>query len=229
MGSADAADRGHPTLDLTDPTGLPAPAPEVEAAEHGRIGYGRLARFTPFGLAALLILGLAAIGLARQAPFPMPGTASPGLVGRPAPDLTLTLLDGTPLRLADLRGSVVVLNFWASWCAPCRDEMPVLQRLTDRQPAPGGPVAVVGVGVRTDHDAAARALVRDLGLTYPIGRDTDVSGPGVGPFQRAFAVADFLPATVVLRPDGVIDRLHLGPVTDEQLRTIVAAASDPAG
>lgn len=211
-----------------------------EEGDQGRIGYGRLGRFTPLALAALLVVAVAAIGFARrgaeEAPRGDGGPTADRLVGAPAPDATLTLLDGHPLRLADLRGSVVVLNFWASWCAPCRDEMPLLQELSVEAARTGEPVAVVGVGVRTDRDDAARALVHDLGLTYPLGRDTATDEPGFGPIQRAFALPDFLPATVVLRPDGVVDRLHLGPLTAEGLREAVDAArtaappsSDPTG
>lgn len=221
------------------PSALPEEGPEEEQ-DHGRIGYGRRGRFTPLALAALLVLAVGAIGLAQRGPEEAApddgGRGADRLLGAPAPDATLTLLDGAPLRLADLRGSVVVLNFWASWCVPCREEMPLLQALSEEAARAGEPVAVVGVGVRTDQDVDARALVRDLGLTYPLGRDTATKEPGVGPIQRAFALPDFLPATVFLRPDGVVDRLQLGPLTAEQLRAAVAAAraaapppSDPTG
>ena len=192
--------------------------------DHGRIGYGRYARFTPLALAALLVVGLAAIGLAQRgsdtAPAPVP------ILDGPAPDVTLTRLDGTPLRLADLRGSVVVFNFWASWCVPCRDEMPLLQQYSEAAARTGEPTVVVGVGVRTDHDADARALVERLGLTYPIGRDTLTEEPGVGPIERSFGVPSAYPSTVFIRPDGVVDRLHIGPLTAEQLRFAVAEARE---
>ena len=207
------------------------PDPPIDGADHpgdaddahGRIGYGRHARLTPVALAALLILGVAVIGV-RQRGLDVP-MAQPGrLAGERAPDVSLTLLDGTRLRLADLRGSVVVVNFWASWCRPCRDEAPLLQALSDEAARAGEPTVVVGVGVRTDKDADARAFVRELGLTYLVGRDTATSAPGRGPIEVAFGIPSAYPSTVFIRPDGVVDRYHLGPLTADQLRAAVAVA-----
>src|SRR5213592_2594290 len=82
--------------------------------DHGRIGYGKYARYTPLGLAALIVIALLAIGVAQRRPS-AGGDQVGRLVGKPAPAATLTLLDGGSLRLSDLRGSVVALNFWAAW------------------------------------------------------------------------------------------------------------------
>jgi cytochrome c biogenesis protein CcmG/thiol:disulfide interchange protein DsbE len=173
----------------------------------------------------LLILGLGAIGLAQRGDDP--AAANP-VVGERAPDVTLTLLNGTPLRLADLRGSVVVLNFWASWCRYCPTEMRALQTFSDAAARDGDRVAVVGVGARTDVDADARAFVSRLHLTYPIGRDTATDQPGVGPIERAFGTTTEYPATIFIRPDGIVDRFHLGPLTADQLRQGVDAARTDA-
>jgi cytochrome c biogenesis protein CcmG/thiol:disulfide interchange protein DsbE len=90
----------------------------------------------------------------------------------PAPKFTLPRLDRPgDLSLASLKGKAVVLNFWASWCAPCRDEAPVLERAWDRYRRHG--VVVVGVD-QQDLSSDARAFARKYGMTYPLVHD----GPG---------------------------------------------------
>jgi cytochrome c biogenesis protein CcmG/thiol:disulfide interchange protein DsbE len=201
------------------------PALADSEPEHGRIGYGRINRFSPLLLGALLLAALGVIYWAQQGRSGDDATDAPArLDGEPAPDVTLTLLDGTPLRLAELRGKVVVLNFWASWCAPCRSEMPLFEQYTKQAASDGEATVIVGVGVRTDVDADARALVRRLGLTYPIGRDDVTDAPGLGPIQQAFGVPEAYPSTIFIRPDGKVDRFHLGPLTDAQLRAGIAQA-----
>ena len=204
-----------------------APAPsddgEDDAAAHGRVGYGRLGRFSPLALGLLLALALGVIWWLQRddAATELEPAA---LTGHMAPDVSLTLLDGQSLRLADLRGKVVVLNFWASWCAPCRQEMPELQAFWDDAQRTGEATEIVGVGVRTDHDQDARALVAAGGYTYPIGRDTKTDKPGVGPIETAFGIPGAYPTTVVIRPDGVVDSYHLGPLNRAVLRSMVDAA-----
>lgn len=204
-------------------SGAPAPTEDDETTqEHGRVGYGRLGRFSPLMLGLLLLVVIGSIWWVQRDSVPsgMAGT----LTNQPAPDVTLTLLDGTPLRLADLRGKVIVLNFWASWCAPCRQEMPELQSFWNEIKQSGEQTAIVGVGVRTDHDSDARALVAQGGFDYPIGRDTDTDAPGLGPIETAFSVPEAYPSTVVIRPDGVVDRYVLGPVTPQTLRSLIDSA-----
>ena len=125
-----------------------------------------------------------------------------------APALTLKRLDGAAeSSLADHRGKVVVLNFWASWCAPCRDEAPLLQRWHRRIESQGGTVLGVDALDATDD---ARAFTRRYGITYPNLRDP--SGENLKPF----GVSGY-PETFVLDRDGRIAALVRGPVTEEFL------------
>ena len=124
------------------------------------------------------------------------------------PELSLPKLDG-PGRssLDDYRGKVVVLNFWASWCAPCRDEAPLLERWHKRIQRSGG--TVLGVDALDSADDA-REFVRRFGITYPNVRD--VSGERL----RPFGIAAY-PETFVIDRRGRIAALVRGPVTDDFL------------
>ena len=125
-----------------------------------------------------------------------------------APSLTLPRLDGPgQASLGDFRGKVVVLNFWASWCAPCRDEAPLLERWHKRIAASGGTVLGVDALDATDD---AREFVRRYGISYPNVRD--VSGERL----RPFGIAAY-PETFVLDRRGKIAALVRGPVTEEFL------------
>lgn len=205
--------------------------PEDDAPEeHGRIGYGRYGRWTPLGLALLLIVALLAIGIASQrkqhatdsATTLLGGSPIAGIApGAPAPDFAMTLFNGQPLRLSDLRGKVVVLNFWASDCAPCKEEMLAYQAVA----AGAGPdVRIVGIGLKADKDAAARAFAKKYGVTYAIGRDTGSGGDALsGPIEKAYGIIGS-PTAIVIRPDGTIATVALGPQSENQLRALIAQA-----
>ena len=122
-----------------------------------------------------------------------------------APGLTLAQLDGTgSVPLSSYRGKVVVLNFWASWCGPCRGEAPILERWHRKLSAEGG--TVVGVDV-LDVTGDARKFIREYGLTYPQLRDGD------GSHLKRFEVVGY-PETVVLDRRGRIAATERGPVDD---------------
>ena len=123
-------------------------------------------------------------------------------------------LDGSTLDLASLRGKVVVLNAWASWCTPCRTEIPAFVELaTGSDPAD---VAVVGLNVEDD-DTAARAFVRDFGMPYPSIVDADGSLLQTVPDVPPSA----LPSTVVLDRDGRIAARFVGEADTDELSQIV--------
>jgi cytochrome c biogenesis protein CcmG, thiol:disulfide interchange protein DsbE len=122
-----------------------------------------------------------------------PGTMAPAFTGR--------TLDARRLSSAELRGKVIVLNFWASWCLECRSEAPVLERI-HREFAPKG-LAVIAINTREDRVAVQR-YAKDLGLTFPLVLDPD------GKINAAYGVIG-LPTTLVLGRDGRAVALAVGP------------------
>jgi thiol-disulfide isomerase/thioredoxin len=195
---------------------------ESDPFEHGRVGYGNYAKYTPALLALGIVLVIAFIGWKQWKPdddLPRAGV----LIDQPAPNWDLTLLDGSSVGAADLAGRAVVLNFWASWCAPCEEEMPELEKLNDALIADGTPATILGVGVKRDNNDNALAMVDRLGVTYPIGRDTAGESDTIGPVTKAFGV-DTFPATVFIRPDGTISAIVFGPLTEDSARDYIDAA-----
>lgn len=124
---------------------------------------------------------------------------------RPAPDFTLTAADGTSLRLSDLRGKVVLLNFWATWCPPCEAELPDLNAL-HRDYAEAQGFTVVGIDME-EAPADVRAFAEARGLTYPLLLDTD----GVVTNDR-YGVRS-LPTSMIIDRDGVIRDTWVGQIT----------------
>src|SRR5690606_16634568 len=96
--------------------------------------------------------------------------ASVTLAQEPAPDFTLKSNSGENIRLAEQRGTVVMLNFWATWCAPCRKEMPLLDDLYNRYNTAG--FELYGVNVEPESEPAAK-MANEMGLSFPILYDTD--------------------------------------------------------
>ena len=125
----------------------------------------RFAVLTGLLVVALGLLASLAIGFTRD-----PGVVTSPLVGRPAPSFALTSLDGATVSLVELRGHPLIVNFWASWCLPCRAEAPLLQRAATDFAGRG--VQVLGI-VYQDSAENARAFMREYGQTYPGLLDPD--------------------------------------------------------
>lgn len=132
------------------------------------------------------------------------------------PDVTLPCLGGGPdVDLAALRGPLVV-NVWASWCGPCRDELPLYQRFAEQY---AGRVAVLGIDFNDTQPRAALELARDSGVTYPLVADPDsaVSGPPPGLVPRG------LPMVVLVDADGRVVHREAREITDvAELEELVA-------
>jgi len=120
-------------------------------------------------------------------------------VNHPAPALTLSTLEGTSFSLGDELGKPVVVNFWATWCAPCRAEMPMLQSTWDRY---GDDVTIIGVDLDED-PAVVQAFVDELELTFPILLDEG------GVVAERFNV-NGLPTTFFIDSDGIIRQIYPG-------------------
>jgi thiol-disulfide isomerase/thioredoxin len=214
---------------MTDQTSHEQPKEPVTLAddgptEHGRVGYGRFARYSPIALAVAIVAVLLIAGLIDRKPEKQP-TQVGKMIGQQAPDFDLTLLDGTNLNLTALEGNVVVLNFWASWCAPCKEEMPLLQQLAADARTRGDSVQVVGIGLKRDYDENARKFVADLGITFPVGRDTAGDDEVHGPIETAYGVSNY-PTTVFIRSDGTVDSIHIGQLSAEDFTGAVLKAQE---
>jgi thiol-disulfide isomerase/thioredoxin len=128
-----------------------------------------------------------------------PATPRKAKVGSAAPDFTLTGVDGRPVKLSSLRGHVVVLTFFASWCHPCEKDMPALQRAQDDNP---DRVAVVGVNYQ-DFPDDTRAFVHRLGVTFPALLEDSTDNPVAARYD-----VHAMPDTVFIDEHGVVrDRI----------------------
>jgi cytochrome c biogenesis protein CcmG, thiol:disulfide interchange protein DsbE len=139
-------------------------------------------------------------------------------VGRPAPAYRTVSATGDSVSLESLRGKPVLLNVWATWCHPCRDEIPELQRLYDRYRERG--LELVGVSVdAAGHDDAVRAFARQYGMTYRIWRD---------PHEHVSArfVVVGVPATFLIDRSGVLRWKKTGPIAPSD--TTLTAAIEQA-
>ena len=164
-----------------------------------------LAGFALVGLA----VGLAFFNVPERAPAGEGESLAPGVaafVGSQAPDFELASLDGDLVRLSELRGKVVLLNFWATWCSPCRVEMPDLQERARRWP---DRLAVVGVDF-DEPEADVRAFRDELGLTFPLVLD-----PGAR-VQELYRIVGY-PTSVFIDEGGFVRIQHVGLMSPEQL------------
>ncbi len=125
-------------------------------------------------------------------------------------------LDGSTVSLADARGSVVVLNAWASWCGPCRTEMPLLVAEAKRNPD----VAFLGLNVNDD-PASAMAFAEQAEVPYP-----SIVDQGGSMMARIPGLGTGLPATVIVDRHGRIAARIIGPVREGQLRPVLADLAD---
>ncbi len=154
-------------------------------------------------VAFLIILGL---GLLRT----QQGSIT---IGEKVPNFTLTTFDGQEIHLEDLKGKVVVINFWASWCKPCEQEAADLEAAWHYY-EPGGKVAFLGVAY-VDTEPEARAYIQKFGISYPNGLDLGTR------ISQAFRISG-VPETYVIDQDNVLQFMQIGPFQSlSQIKSII--------
>ncbi|MEX1033099.1 MAG: TlpA disulfide reductase family protein [Cellvibrionaceae bacterium] len=126
--------------------------------------------------------------------------ASANDVSGKAPDFTLASNQGKNMRLAEQRGDVVMINFWASWCGPCRQEMPILEELYSRYSRAG--FTILGVNVEPN-PADADKILNDIKVSFPVLYDTESK------VSKLYNV-EAMPSTILIDRDGNMRYLHLG-------------------
>ncbi len=181
-------------------------------------------RLAGLAIALCLAVGAAAVAL-RVDLGPGVPAASPGasvvvvagspLLGRQAPDFTLSDLDGRPVSLSDYRGRPVIVNFWASWCGPCKIEFPIFRDARERYRADG--LEILGV-VHDDSAEAAAAFVEQEGSEWPALLDPDDAA-----WSAYSGLA--LPTSFFIDREGVVRAVSFGPplsgTLDDQLEKIL--------
>ena len=152
-------------------------------------------------LAALLALGL-------ENRSPVTGRSGATRIDKPAPAINMPLFGGGSLNPADYAGKPLVINFWASWCGPCRQEAPIFERLS-REYAERGAL-FIGVNIQ-DATTDAEAYLREYDITYPNGKDED------GSISVDYGVIG-IPVTFFVNREGVVQRRWAGVMRETQLR-----------
>ena len=178
-------------------------------------------------VAVAVMAALAGYLVARQlggpgaAPAVIKATPSSGdVVGQPRPDFSHSGTDGLPVTAADYDGRVTLVNFWATWCAPCVEEMPMLSALHDKY----GPRGFSVVGIALDEPERAAAFARELGVSYPIlvgQADVVVTG------RRYGNATGMLPYSVLIDTAGVVRWTYLGALEAAELETRVQRLISP--
>ena len=173
-----------------------------------------------FTVLVLALFAVLAYGLANRSSAT--GRSGMTRVGKPAPQFAMQLLDGGEFSLSNHEGVPVVMNFWASWCPPCRQESPAFERQWRRYQDTG--IQFVGVDIQDDV-SEAEAYVREFGLTFPNGLDPD------GKITIDYGVIG-LPVTFFVGSSGIVEGRWVGAIPEDKLeewvKTLIADAA-PSG
>lgn len=180
--------------------------------EHTQPPSGRLIALSLIGI-GFLAIGVAFMLLKDQTSYASTQEFStvPVEVNYPAPELTLTTLDGEPASLSDYLGSVVLVNLWATWCPPCREEMPTLQAFYDKYRSDGFVLIAIDQGETSQQ---VIPFVNEFNLTFPVWLDT---GSEAG---RVFKTMN-LPSSYVIDRNGQVRLMWIGGISKRNLERFV--------
>ncbi|OQY36241.1 MAG: hypothetical protein B6I38_00035 [Anaerolineaceae bacterium 4572_5.1] len=166
----------------------------------------------------ILFIGILALGLAWTLfSADKSGSTTAGLIPAPqkgflAPDFTLETLDGESVTLSDLRGRAVLVNFWATWCPPCRAEMPAFQQAYQDYEEQGFVIVAVNTTLQ-DNPADIAAFIEEFGLGFPVVLDSD------GAINRLYQ-ARSLPTSFFIDKEGIISEVVIGgPIAEALIRS----------
>lgn len=170
-------------------------------------------RFDLSKVITILVLFIAAAGI-LYAVFTFDNQEETAVlkVGQPAPDFTLETVDGEKMSLSDFKGQVVMLNVWASWCEPCRLEMPELQEAYEKHKEDG--FVILGVNL-VENEVTVRGFLKNYGLTFPVVLDPD----------RSVAVGKYkvkpLPTSFFIDKDGVLQAVAERPLSVRDIENYI--------
>jgi len=143
-------------------------------------------------------------------PLPLPTATPDPRLGQPLPEVTFDTLDGEPIRLRDLEGQIVFLNFWATWCDPCRAEMSLLQRLQDEHGEEGVRVIALTDPLSGQTEDDIREFVDSFDLTLTVALSSDLA------FYDAVQVWQ-IPTTIIMDRRGIVRFIHVGELHPEDI------------
>ncbi len=138
--------------------------------------------------------------------------------GSVAPDFTLQSLTGKPISLSDYRGKIVILNFWASWCSPCKEEMPAFQSFHEKYNNKGATILSINVTHRDRNRKQLLQFIKNNDLTFPILLDEK------GKVTEMYQIL-IIPTTFVIDQKGMIQNKVLGPLNEAQIQNLLGEAN----
>lgn len=159
------------------------------------------------GIVLGMLLGVLALQVMERMGQPRVDLA----VGKPAPPFDLVSLDGRQTHLADFRGKAVMVNFWATWCAPCRKEMPLFEA---RYRQHKSNLVVIGINLG-EEQTQVKGFVDEFGLTFPVLIETK------GKVSSDYNVSGY-PATFFIDEEGILNSFHIGEINSTQLDEALA-------